>query len=245
MRPVTRIRLRKFVSQGGRLSHPSPHRDPYEVHPPSLWRLSCACPPASCPPLCWYLPVFDRHPFPALVDPGKTSGPLREALRAVAGARGQVAHVWRAMAYHGPLIQAQLALYPSLIFEGWGLDRRQCELLGTVTSLVNGCRYCSLHHGAPLLREGQDPEEVSALKEDPAGAALKDPRDHALRMLAVNLTRSPAESMAEDMERLAGLGFTDAQRAQAVLVIGYFAMMNRIANGLEIPLEPDYVETTR
>lgn len=191
------------------------------------------------------VPGIGRHPFPSLVEPAATTGALKEALQTVQGARGQVAHVWQAMAYHGPLIQAQLALYQALIFERWGLDRRQCELLGTVTSLVNGCRYCSLHHGTPLLREGQDPGEVAALKQDPVNASLKDPRDHALRLLAVHLTQAPADSMADDMTRLADLGFTEAQRAQATLVIGYFAMMNRIANGLEIPLEPDYADSTR
>lgn len=35
--------------------------------------------------------------------------------------------------------------------------------------------------------------------------------------------------------QLTAFGFTDAQRTQAVLVIGYFATMNRIASDLEIP----------
>lgn len=188
---------------------------------------------------------FDRHPFPSLVDPVTTTGDLHEALAAVQGARGQVADIWRSMAYHAPLIRAHLAIYQALIFDRWGLSRRQCELLATVTSSVNGCRYCSMHHGAPLLQEGQDPAEVAALKADPDRASLHDPGDAALRRLAVNLTRAPAEDHRPEMSRLAELGFTEAQRLQAVSVVAYFAMMNRIADGLDLPLEPDYLDSTR
>lgn len=186
-----------------------------------------------------------RHPFPPLVDPAGTAGDLREALETVRGARGQVAGIWRSMAYHAPLIRAHLAIYQALIFDRWGLDRRQCELLGTVASSVNGCRYCSMHHGAPLLQEGQDPAEVAALKADPDHAPLRNPGDDALRRLAVKLTRSPSEDHRAEMGRLAELGFTEAQRLQAVSVVAYFAMMNRLADGLDLPLEPDYLGSTR
>ena len=101
-----------------------------------------------------------------------------------------------------------------------------------------------MHHGAPLLQEGQDPTEVAGIKEDPAGAFLKSPEDDALRNLAVKLTRTPTEDMNPEMSRLAGLGFSDAKRAQAVYVVAYFAMMNRIANGLDLPLEADYLTST-
>jgi len=179
------------------------------------------------------------------VDPASTTGGLREAFAVVQGARGQVADIWRSMGYHAPLIHAHLGIYQALIFDRWGLDRRQCELLATVTSSVNGCRYCSMHHGAPLLQEGQDPAEVAGIKADPEGAMLKSPEDDALRRLAVKLTRTPSDDVRPEMGRLAELGFTEAQRTQAVSVVAYFAMMNRIANGLDLPLESDYLTSTR
>lgn len=186
-----------------------------------------------------------RHPFPSLVEPSGTTGDLRKALDKVQGARGQVADIWRALAYHSPLIEAHLAIYQALIFDRWGLDRRQCELLGTVVSAVNGCRYCSMHHGAPLLEAGQDPAEVASLKADPDGAVLTSASDDALRRLAITLTQTPSADLRPEMGRLAALGFTEAQRTQAVSVVAYFAMMNRIANGLELPLEADYLGSTR
>ena len=74
---------------------------------------------------------------------------------------------------------------------------------------------------------------------------LKSPEDDALRRLAVKLTRTPSDDVRPEMGRLAELGFTEAQRTQAVSVVAYFAMMNRIANGLDLPLESDYLTSTR
>lgn len=102
-----------------------------------------------------------------------------------------------------------------------------------------------MHHGAPLLQEGQDPAEVASIKADPCEAVLCSPEDDALRRLAVKLTQAPSEDVRPEMSRLAELGFSEAQRVQAVGVVAYFAMMNRIANGLDLPLEADYLNSTR
>ena len=85
---------------------------------------------------------------------------------------------------------------------------------------------------------------MQALKLDPRAAVLPNPKDSALRDLAVKLTASPAADLVPEMAHLAGLGFTEAQRAHAVIVVAYYNMMNRIANGLAIPLEPDFAITT-
>ena len=189
--------------------------------------------------------MLSSHPFPALVSPESATGPVAEAFELVKGARGGVAHIWQAMGHHAPLIPAHLAIYQATMFDEWALNRRQCELLATAASGVNECRYCAMHHGAPLEREGQSPEEVQALKINPMTAPLQNPGDSALRDLAVKLTATPAGDLSPEMSRLAELGFTEAQRAHAVMVVAYFNMMNRIANGLAVPLEPDFAVTTR
>lgn len=189
--------------------------------------------------------MLPNHPFPNLVSPEAAPPGVVDAYERVKGERGGIAHIWQAMGHHAPLIPAHLAIYQATMFDGWALDRRQCELLATVASGVNGCQYCAMHHGAPLEREGQNPTEVRSLKSKPAEAFLDDPKDSALRDLAVMLTRDPASDLTLEMTRLAECGFNEAQRAHAVFVVAYYNMMNRIANGLAIPLEPDFATTTR
>lgn len=184
------------------------------------------------------------HPFPSLVSPESAPPFVAEAFERVKGARGGVAHIWQALGHHAPMIPAHLAIYQATMFDGWALDRRQCELLATAASGVNECLYCSMHHGAPLAREGQSPEEVIALKANPAEALLQNPLDSGLRDLAVKLTKTPSADLTAEMACLAELGFSEAQRAHAVMVVAYYNMMNRIANGLAVPLEPDFASTT-
>lgn len=51
------------------------------------------------------------------------------------------------------------------------------------------------------------------------------------------LTRSPAEVGREDIERLRDVGFDDKGISSAIQVIAYFNYINRIAEGLGVPME--------
>lgn len=64
-----------------------------------------------------------------------------------------------------------------------------------------------------------------------------DPADHALCEYTEKLTRSPAEVGAEDIERLRDAGFDDRGISSATQVIAYFNYINRIAEGLGVPME--------
>ncbi len=51
------------------------------------------------------------------------------------------------------------------------------------------------------------------------------------------LTRTPAKVSQADVETLGARGFTDTDILHIVEVVGYFAYVNRIADGLGVPLE--------
>ena len=54
---------------------------------------------------------------------------------------------------------------------------------------------------------------------------------------AEKLTRSPAEVGQEDVEKLRDAGFDDKGISGATQVIAYFNYINRIAEGLGVPME--------
>ncbi len=54
---------------------------------------------------------------------------------------------------------------------------------------------------------------------------------------ADKLTRAPAEMDQGDVETLRGAGFDDRAIHDIVLVVGYFAFVNRVADGLGVTLE--------
>ncbi|MHC4846217.1 MAG: carboxymuconolactone decarboxylase family protein, partial [Planctomycetota bacterium] len=53
------------------------------------------------------------------------------------------------------------------------------------------------------------------------------------------LTRTPGEMKKADVEALRAAGFTDADVLAIVEVVGYYAYVNRVADGLGVELEPD------
>ena len=61
----------------------------------------------------------------------------------------------------------------------------------------------------------------------------------ALLDFAAKLTRRPAEMRESDLEALRQLGFNDRAINDATQVISYFNYINRIADALDVELEPE------
>jgi len=94
------------------------------------------------------------------------------------------------------------------------------------------------HHGAGLRRLTKDDELVRQLKKDFRGAELS-PADQAMLEYTEKLTLCPADCTREDVEALRDAGFDDAEILDIVQVVGYYAFVNRLADGLGVELE-DY-----
>jgi len=73
------------------------------------------------------------------------------------------------------------------------------------------------------------------------GTARADPSltaaDRALLAYAGKLTRTPGGMGASDVEGLRQAGFDDRAIHDACAIVGYFAFVNRIADGLGVELE--------
>jgi uncharacterized peroxidase-related enzyme len=61
--------------------------------------------------------------------------------------------------------------------------------------------------------------------------------DRALLDYAAKLTREPWNMRREDVEALRAAGFSDSAILDANLVTGYYAFVNRLADGLGVELE--------
>ena len=61
--------------------------------------------------------------------------------------------------------------------------------------------------------------------------------DRAMLDYAILLTREPGRVGEEDVARLRASGFSDRAILDINLVTGYYAFVNRLADGLGVPLE--------
>ena len=82
---------------------------------------------------------------------------------------------------------------------------------------------------------------VERLKQDYRSAELSDP-DRAMLDYALKLTEAPWTMERGDIDKLRKQGFSDAAILDINQVTGYFAYVNRLADGLGVELEPFWEE---
>ena len=92
------------------------------------------------------------------------------------------------------------------------------------------------HHGAGLLRLTRNPALVEQLKTDYTRANLT-PAQRAMLDYAVKLTLTPWQMVEQDVISLREHGFSDRAILDINQIAGYFAFVNRLADGLGVQLE--------
>ena len=80
-------------------------------------------------------------PYIQLIDEGDAEGPLREEYDAAVERAGKVFNILKAMSLRPAVLRASMALYREIMFGESGLTRKERELLATVASAEQGCRY--------------------------------------------------------------------------------------------------------
>ncbi|MEM1447980.1 MAG: hypothetical protein AAF957_00160 [Planctomycetota bacterium] len=87
---------------------------------------------------------------------------------------------------------------------------------------------------------GADEREafVDAVARDWRSAGL-DAVDSALAAYAQKLTESPSAMRESDVDVLRAVGLDDVQVHDAIQVIAYFNYINRVADAVDVELEPE------
>ncbi len=101
-----------------------------------------------------------------------------------------------------------------------------------------------MHHGEGLRRLTHNAELVAHLKTDYRAANLS-PRDRAMLDYSAKLTREPWAMVESDVQNLRDAGFSDADILDIAQIVGYFAYVNRIADGLGVRVEAEKWEEIR
>lgn len=92
------------------------------------------------------------------------------------------------------------------------------------------------HHGAGLRKLTNDEQLVTDLQHDFRQAQL-GAADRAMLEYAVKLTVAPWTMVEADVVALREAGLSDAAILDINQVTGYYAFVNRLADGLGVPLE--------
>jgi alkylhydroperoxidase family enzyme len=76
-----------------------------------------------------------------LIDEGEADGLLKEEYDAAIERAGKVFNILKSMSLNPAVLRASMELYKAIMFGESGLSRKERELLATVTSAEQFCRY--------------------------------------------------------------------------------------------------------
>src|SRR5580704_6582161 len=106
------------------------------------------------------------------------------------------------------------------------------ELIATYVSYLNDCFYCQSSHGAIAAAHLNGNEDlVKQVKADFQHADISD-KLKALLVIASKVQKCGKHVTEEDVEHARGLGATDLEIHDTVLISAMFCMCNRYVDGL-------------
>ena len=171
--------------------------------------------------------------FIQTIDPSGAEGSLKRAYKRIGGVRREIAYVHQSQSLNPKAMLGHLDLYMALMYGDSPLSRTQRELIGSVTSYLNNCDYCVLHHHEALKYHWQtapDPKELV----NGMGLSISD---HSLVKHVIKLVRQPDKISNDDIKELRENGFDDRAILDLTMITGYFCFVNRLVLGLGVKLE--------
>jgi len=108
-------------------------------------------------------------------------------------------------------------------------------------SMLNGCRYCTIHQVLGLRRLGVEPSKLVSMKKDDSALT---PRERTAVSFARLVTRAPSSVADEDFAKLKA-EFGERGAFEVLLQTCAFSFMNRFTDGLRLPSEDEAIKVYR
>ena len=122
------------------------------------------------------------------------------------------------------------------------MDRRRYELATIAAARVYRSTYCTAAHSKFLRDQCGDEASMRAVAVDPTGAGL-DAADRALIEFATRVAEDAASITAGDVERLRGLGFSDAEVVDIVFAAAARAFFTKALDALGVQADMELGDT--
>jgi len=170
------------------------------------------------------------------IAPEDATGLLAEAYRRQSDAIGHVTALTQSGSLYPELVDLRLRLYQVVNDTPSRIPDVQRRALALLTSVLNGCLFCTLGHVAKLTEAGHG-DLAAAIRDDAEGFRSGVEAEDALYDYARTLVRSPRDVTRDQIERLRAAGWDDLDVLDANNLVAYYAYINRVAAGLGLQRE--------
>jgi uncharacterized peroxidase-related enzyme len=144
---------------------------------------------------------------------------------------GHVPDVFKLVSTRPDMLRTLVTGYRSM-FDGGHLPREAKEVIALTVARTESCRFCTAAHDFLLRAVGAESRFADAI----AAGRLDDPIIHpdvrALASLAVSITENAYRLTDEDLDEVAGNGWSREQVLEAVWVACLFNAIVRLADAL-------------
>jgi uncharacterized peroxidase-related enzyme len=121
------------------------------------------------------------------------------------------------------------------------LTEMERELIATIVSFKNKCRYCTNAHAAVVIALGGSEELLEKVYYDPEHAPVSE-KMKALLLIGSKVQESGRAVLPDHIARATKEGATDKEIHDTVLIAALFCLYNRYVDGLGTycPEDPAY-----
>ncbi|WP_053226385.1 peroxidase-related enzyme [Solirubrobacter soli] len=165
------------------------------------------------------------------VAPEDATGALAEAYEVQHDKLGFVTELTQLGSLYPDLVERRLRLYDVVESAPSGVPPWARRAVALLTSVLNGCRFCTVGHTTKLEEAGRG-ELAAAIKAEPETASAGDPAVDALLDYTRKLVRRPGEIVEADVDALRGAGWSDLDILDVNDIAAYYSYINRVATGL-------------
>ena len=122
-----------------------------------------------------------------------------------------------------------------------GMDRRRFEIATIAAARALRSSYCTAAHSKFLRDACGDEAAMRSIAQDPSGAGL-DRQDRAVFEFAGKIAADAATVDQSDIDRLRGVGLSDADIADIVFAAAARSFFTRVLDGLGAQLDSETAE---
>jgi len=171
------------------------------------------------------------------VSEEEATGELKEFYERVKSPDGTVGGIYKVLSLRPKVAIAKQNLRLALLGEASSLGERHSDMISTVISGLNDCRFCGTAHGGMMIRRGDVTlDEGLKLYLDWPSADLT-PQERTMLTFCEKLNFNPSATTEEDLQGLRDAGFTDENIVDIVAHVAYRNFIGRIHDALGLAIE--------
>jgi uncharacterized peroxidase-related enzyme len=170
-----------------------------------------------------------------LLSAESAGGDAAAILKEIEAAFGMVPNLFKAYAYHPPLLEANWNKVKAVMMQG-NLSRKLKETIAVAVSRDNGCSYCVAAHTAALKSIGVTDTELKAIEEDIDKTDFSA-KEKALLGFVRKANKDPLNITDAEFKALQATGAGKAEIVEALGVMEVFTAFNKFLDSLQVELD--------